>query len=89
MNDGERQQRIEEGIEAARKNFLQPQEPAQKDISFTMTTDLEAKVIRVDFGAPVAWLAFPPDFARVFAKALLDRVILIEEEQEKKQEAPE
>jgi hypothetical protein len=88
MNDEARRERIEEGIESARKNFLQPQEPVQKDISFTMTTDLEAKVIRVDFGAPVAWLAFPADFARIFAKALLDRVILIEEEEEKKEMTP-
>lgn len=40
-------------------------------LSYRIAADIEAGVVRLDFGQPVAWIGFAPTDARALAFALL------------------
>ncbi len=48
------------------------------ELNIGIGADKAANLIRLDFGQPTAWIAFPPDDARKFAVALLLKAMALD-----------
>jgi hypothetical protein len=48
------------------------------ELIFGLAADVPNRLVRVDFGGPVRWLALPPEMARELAKVLIEKAELCE-----------